>query len=67
MSQGEAEGECKGGIPQPTFPESTSISPRCVPNLKPTPQQPLQGQQLGVRHGNAGGVFQSFVCAWPWR
>ena len=67
MSRREAEGECKDGILQPAFPESTSISPRCVPNPKPTPQQPLQEQQLGVCRGNAGGVFQLSVCALPWR
>ena len=61
MSRREAEGECKDGIPQPAFPESTSISPRCVPNLKPTPQQLLQEQQLGVCCGNAVGCV-SVVC-----
>lgn len=67
MSQREAEGECKDGISQPAFPESTSTSPRGVPNPKLTPQQLLQEQQLGVCRGNAGGVFQSSVCASPWR
>lgn len=38
MSWSEAEGEYKDGVPQPAFPESTSIGSRCVGNLKPTPQ-----------------------------
>ena len=44
MSRSKAEGECGGGIPWPTFPDSTTLPFRFVTNLKHVPQAEAPGQ-----------------------
>lgn len=36
VSCGEAETDLRDGVLQPTFPQSSFVASRCVPNLKPT-------------------------------
>ena len=58
----DTEGECKDGIPWPTFPESTSVASRCMPNLKPA----STAEAPGLASGKIGSVFQCAVGAVPW-
>lgn len=48
MSYSKAKGECKDGIPQFTFPDSTSVASRCVTNLNPAPQVETPGQLIDI-------------------
>ena len=56
MSCSEDEGEYKDGIPQPMFPESTSVASRYVADLKPVPQAEALGQIKSLLQKKAGGV-----------
>ena len=61
VSCSEAKGECKDGIAWPLFPESTSVAPRCVTNLKPTPQAEAPGQVNRPPQFSRGGNLSRTV------
>ena len=64
MSCSKVEGECKGDVPQRTFPESSSIASRCVPNLAPAPKAEDLGLASRPPSQNAcGGLSVCCLCS----